>query len=114
MTSTATSPFSLTDLEAIIAVRAKADADQSYTAKLVAAGASRIARKLGEEAIETVIAGIEGDDKELTGEASDLLYHLLVLLHVRKIPLHYVLGELERRTQQTGLAEKASRPGSVS
>lgn len=102
--------FSLKSLETIVIERAKASADQSYTAKLVAAGPARIAKKLGEEAVEAVIAGVSGDTKELTAEAADVLYHLIVLLHARGIAVQDVLDELERRTAQSGLAEKASRP----
>lgn len=103
------STFSLSDLETIVAERAKADPSQSWTAKLFAAGQERAAKKLGEEAVETVIAAIRKDDKELTSEAADLLYHLLVVLKIADIPLQDVLDELQRRTAQSGLQEKASR-----
>lgn len=102
--------FSLKTLEDIVIQRAKAPAVQSYTAKLIAAGPARIAKKLGEEAVEAVIAGVSGDGNELTAEAADVLYHLIVLLHARGIAVQDVLNELERRTAQSGLAEKASRP----
>lgn len=103
------STFSLSDLETIVAERAKADPSQSWTAKLFAAGQERAAKKLGEEAVETVIAAIRKDNKELTSEAADLLYHLLVVLKIADIPLQDVLDELQRRTAQSGLQEKASR-----
>lgn len=103
------STFSLNDLEAIVAERTKADPSQSWTAKLFAAGQERAAKKLGEEAVETVIAAIRNDGKELTSEAADLLYHLLVVLKIADIPLQDVLDELQRRTAQSGLQEKASR-----
>jgi phosphoribosyl-ATP pyrophosphohydrolase len=103
------SGFTLNDLELIVAERAMASPDQSWTAKLFSAGQSRAAKKLGEEAIETVIAAISNDRKNLTEEAADLLYHLLVVLKIAEIPLGDVLAELERRTGQSGLAEKASR-----
>lgn len=106
------SGFTLNDLELIVAERAMASPDQSWTAKLFSAGQSRAAKKLGEEAIETVIAAISNDRKNLTEEAADLLYHLLVVLKIAEIPLGDVLAELERRTGQSGLAEKASRPES--
>jgi phosphoribosyl-ATP pyrophosphohydrolase len=103
--------FSLSDLERIVADRASASPDQSWTAKLYAAGQMRAAKKLGEEAVETVIAAISNDRKNLTDEAADLLYHLLVVLKIADIPLSDVLSELERRTGQSGIQEKESRPG---
>ncbi|MCM2456794.1 phosphoribosyl-ATP diphosphatase [Rhizobium sp. CG4] len=104
------SGFSLADLERIVAARAAASPDESWTAKLFAAGQPRAAKKLGEEAVETVIAAISNDRTELTKESADLLYHLLVVLKIADIPLTEVMEELERRTAQTGLQEKASRP----
>ncbi|KRA04271.1 phosphoribosyl-ATP diphosphatase [Agrobacterium cavarae] len=106
------SGFSLSDLERIVAERASASPDQSWTAKLFAAGQTKAAKKLGEEAVETVIAAISQDRKNLTDEAADLLYHLLVVLKIADIPLSDVFAELERRTGQSGLQEKASRPQS--
>lgn len=103
------SGFSLSDLETIVAERAKAAPEESWTAKLVAAGPAKAAKKLGEEAIETVIAAIADDRDNLKYEAADLLYHLLVVLKIADIPLDEVLAELERRTGQSGLKEKASR-----
>lgn len=102
--------FSLSDLERIVAERASASPEQSWTAKLVAAGQPRAAKKLGEEAVEAVIAAISNDRKNLTDEAADLLYHLLVVLKIADIPLSDVLAELERRTGQSGIQEKESRP----
>ena len=102
--------FSLSDLERIVAERASASPEQSWTAKLVAAGQPRAAKKLGEEAVEAVIAAISNDRKNLTDEAADLLYHLLVVLKIADIPLVDVLAELERRTGQSGIQEKESRP----
>lgn len=101
--------FSLTDLETIIAGRATATDGSSYTAGLLARGPVKCAQKMGEEAVETVIAAIGGDPGELTAEAADLMYHLLVVLRSRGVPLSDVMAELERRTAQSGLAEKASR-----
>lgn len=101
--------FTLADLEAIVATRAKASPEESWTAKLVAGGQSRAAKKLGEEAVETVIAAIQNDGKSLTSEAADLIYHLLVVLNIAGIPLQDVVSELQRRTVQSGLTEKASR-----
>lgn len=105
------SGFSLYDLEAMVAIRAKASPTESWTAKLVAAGQTKAAKKLGEEAVETVIAAIANDRENLTYEAADVLYHLLVVLKIAGIPLQDVMGELEKRTGQSGLAEKASREG---
>jgi phosphoribosyl-ATP pyrophosphohydrolase len=103
------SQFSLADLEAIVASRAKASPEESWTAKLYAAGQQRAAKKLGEEAVETVIAAIADDRANLTAESADLLYHLLVVLGIAKIPLADVMDELARRTGQSGIAEKNSR-----
>ena len=103
------SDFSLADLERIVDARAAADPSESWTAKLVAAGQQKAAKKLGEEAVETVIAAIEGKKADLTSETADLLYHLMVVLKIGGVPLQDVMGELERRTGQSGLAEKASR-----
>ena len=96
-------------LEQVIAARRGADTASSYVAKLSAAGRSKIAQKLGEEAVETVIAALASDRPALTDEAADLLFHLLVLLADAGIPLADVLAELERRDGISGLAEKAAR-----
>ncbi|CAN7171730.1 phosphoribosyl-ATP diphosphatase [Pararhizobium sp. LjRoot235] len=103
------SDFSLSSLEAIVADRAKASPEQSWTAKLVAHGQTKAAKKLGEEAVETVIAAISNDRANLVAESADLLYHLMVVLKIADIPLQDVMSELERRTRQSGLQEKASR-----
>ncbi|ENN84353.1 phosphoribosyl-ATP pyrophosphatase [Rhizobium freirei PRF 81] len=103
------SGFTLSDLERIVEERSKASPDESWTAKLFAAGQPKAAKKLGEEAIEAVMAAITNDRENLTYEAADLLYHLLVVLKIAGIPLQNVMGELERRTTQSGLQEKASR-----
>ncbi len=103
------SGFSLTDLEAIVANRAKASPDESWTAKLYAGGQPKAAKKLGEEAIEAVMAAVTNDRENLTYEAADLIYHLLVVLGIAGIPISDVMSELERRTAQSGLKEKASR-----
>jgi len=101
--------FSLADLEAIVAQRATADAGASYTRSLLDKGVGKCAQKLGEEAVETVIAAVSGDREAVISEASDLLYHLLVVLRARGIELKDIHAELARRTGQSGLAEKASR-----
>ncbi len=103
------SGFTLSDLERIVEERSKASPDESWTAKLFAAGQPKAAKKLGEEAIEAVMAAVANDRDNLTYEAADLMYHLLVVLKIAGIPLQDVMGELERRTSQSGLQEKASR-----
>jgi phosphoribosyl-ATP pyrophosphohydrolase len=92
-----------------VAERAGAPATESYTAKLIADGPARPAKKLGEEAVEAAIAAATGDRAGLTAEAADVLYHLLVVLRAAGIPLSDVMAELQRRTAQSGLAEKAGR-----
>ncbi len=109
MTSPAKS-FTLEDLAAIVARRATSGDPSSYTAKLIAKGVPQIAKKLGEEAVEAALAGALGRTDDLRGEAADVLYHLVVLLHATGVPLADVYAELERRTAVTGLDEKASRP----
>lgn len=99
----------LTRLEATIARRRSASPEQSYVAQLRARGLPVIARKLGEEAVEAVIAALSGTREELTGEAADLIFHLLVLLQEKDIPLADVLAELDRREGVSGIDEKASR-----
>ena len=101
--------FDLGKLEAIIARRAKETPDVSYTARLLAKGVPHIAKKLGEEASETIIAAVSESDDAVLGEAADLLYHLLVLLHARGIALDEIHAILEARTGQSGLEEKAGR-----
>ena len=101
--------FTLDDLAAIISARANASASASYTKSLLDAGTARAAKKLGEEAVEVVIAVMEGDAQAITCESADLLYHLLVVLHQSGVSLEDVCAELERRTGQSGHAEKAAR-----
>lgn len=102
--------FTLSDLEARVAERAAASPDESWTAKLLAAGPERAAKKFGEEAVEAVIAAVKGDRAELIAESADVLYHLLVVLRARDVALQDVLSQLEARTARSGLAEKAARP----
>ena len=106
---TDTERFSLDALVALIESRALAPVDRSYTRSLLDAGMPRIAKKFGEEAVETVIAAIGGKRPEIVAEAADLIYHLLVLLHAAGIHLDQVVEELGRRTRQSGLDEKAAR-----
>lgn len=103
--------FSLEDLNARIDERAAAAPDQSYTAQLLAKGIEKCAEKLGEEAVEAVIAAVTKDKAALTAEVGDVLYHLLVLLKSVDVDLADVMAELESRTSQSGLAEKANRSG---
>lgn len=101
--------MTLEDLEARIAERASASPDESYTARLISRGMPKTAQKLGEEATEAVIAAVRGDSIELVKEAADVLYHLMVVLKAAGVPLSAVMAELDARTVQSGLAEKASR-----
>lgn len=98
----------LAELLQTIEARRGANPDESYTAGLLAEPPLAF-KKLGEEASEVIIAGLQEDEQALTHEAADLLYHLLVVLAVRNIAWGDVLAELERRQGQSGLAEKASR-----
>ena len=102
--------FSLSDLETIIRDRAQSGDPDSWTAKLFARGIDKAAQKLGEEAVETVIAAVKGDRQGLVSESADLIYHWLVVLGLSGVPLSDVLKELESRTGRSGIAEKASRP----
>lgn len=99
----------LTRLETTIRSRKGGDADASYVARLFARGRPKIAQKVGEEAVETVIAAIADDRGEAVKEAADLLFHLTVLLTDMDISLADVLAELDRREGLSGLAEKAAR-----
>ncbi|EPX81193.1 phosphoribosyl-ATP diphosphatase [Litoreibacter arenae] len=101
--------MTLNDLETIIASRKSADPESSWTAKLLSKGPEKCAEKFGEEAIEAIIAAVKNDRDNLTNEAADVLYHLLVLLAARDVPLNDVMAVLEARTAQSGIAEKASR-----
>ena len=101
--------FKIETLADIIADRARSGDAGSYTAKLVARGMAKCAQKLGEEAVETAIAAVQNNRDELTKEAADLIYHLLVVLEVGGVSLDDVKSELAGRTGQTGLEEKASR-----
>lgn len=99
----------LATLENIIAERRRSGDDNSYTARLLEAGPARIAKKLGEEGVETALAGAAGSREELISEAADLLYHLLVLLASRDCTSADVAEELARRFGVSGVSEKASR-----
>jgi phosphoribosyl-ATP pyrophosphohydrolase len=102
--------FTLADLEQRVSERAEASAEESYTRKLLDRGVAHCAKKLGEEAVETVMAAVSEDRDHVIGEAADLLYHLLVVLKARGIALAEVEALLETRTKKSGLEEKAARP----
>ena len=102
--------FTLADLEQRIIDRASAQAEQSYTRKLLDKGAAQCAKKFGEEAVEAVIA-VAGEDRDrVIAESADVLYHLLVMVHARGVTLAEIEALLETRTKKSGLEEKASRP----
>ena len=109
------SAFTLEDLAAIVAARGQAEPDTSYTKSLLDKGPAHVARKFGEEAVELIVAALERESSEtkilapIVAEGADVLYHLLVLLQASGVSLAEVLAELERRTAQSGHAEKASR-----
>ena len=100
----------LDHLYATITARRGGDPEQSYTARLFAAGRPAIAQKVGEESIETVIAALGPDDASVVGESADLLYHLLVLWADRDITPDAIWRELARREGTSGIVEKAARP----
>jgi phosphoribosyl-ATP pyrophosphohydrolase len=103
------SRFSLHDLADIVDARAASGGEASYTRKLLDKGSEHCAKKFGEEAVETVIAGIGHDRDHLIAESADLLFHLLVLLKSRGVRLEEVEATLEQRTGMSGLEEKAAR-----
>jgi phosphoribosyl-ATP pyrophosphohydrolase len=103
------SSFTIRDLERRVQARAGEGADVSYTRKLLDRGVDHCAKKLGEEAVEAAIAAVGDNRQALIGEAADVLYHLLVVLHARGISLDEVEAELEARSRQSGLEEKAAR-----
>ena len=95
-----------------VAARKAAPGVESYTAKLLGKGVGTCAKKLGEEAVETALAAVSGDRRQIASESADLLYHLVVMLAATGVDLADVMAELERREGNSGLAEKASRPKS--
>jgi phosphoribosyl-ATP pyrophosphohydrolase/phosphoribosyl-AMP cyclohydrolase len=96
----ATSIAFLAKLEGVIAQRAAEKPDASYTAKLLAKGINKVAQKVGEEGVETALAGVNESDQKLVEESADLLFHLLVLLKARGIALRQVVDQLESRHQK--------------
>ena len=101
--------MTLDDLFATITARKGADPDTSWTAKLLSRGPEKCAEKFGEEAVEAIIEAVKGDRDALTGEAADVLYHLLVMLAARDVALADVMAELARRQGTSGIDEKAAR-----
>ena len=99
----------LSRLAKTIDERAGADPETSWTAKLLAGGPAMTAKKLGEEGVEAALAVSHQSDKEVTAEAADLIYHLLVALRSRGVPLDELARELERREGKSGIDEKAGR-----
>ena len=104
------SKFTIADLERRVSDRAKASGEESYTRKLLDKGVAQCAKKFGEEAVEAVLAAVGEDRERVVGEAADVFYHLLVMLHARGVTLAEVEALLESRTKKSGLEEKASRP----
>ncbi len=101
----------LDTLSRVVKDRANASPDKSYTAQLLDAGTVQIARKLGEEALETVLAATTGTREDVLRESADLLYHLLVLWEACDVAPGEVWGELSGRAGVSGLDEKAARDG---
>ena len=99
----------LDTLEATIRARRGADPATSYTAKLFARGRGKIAQKVGEEAVKTVIAALTEDKTALIGEATDLMFHLLVLLAECDVSLDDIRAEIREREGVSGIDEKAAR-----
>ncbi len=99
----------LIQLAKTIEARKGADPESSWTAKLLSKGPEKAAEKFGEEAVEAIIEAVKGDKAALTREAADVIYHLMVMLAARDVAFSDVLAELERRTSQSGISEKANR-----
>ncbi|WP_029375152.1 phosphoribosyl-ATP diphosphatase [Oceanicola sp. S124] len=100
----------LSRLSATIEARRGADPDSSWTAKLLSKGPEKCAEKFGEEAIEAIIEAVKNDPEKLASECADVLYHMLVMLAARDVPLSAVMAVLEAREGTSGVAEKAARP----
>ena len=101
--------FTVHDLEKRVTDRAAASADVSYTRKLLDRGVSHCAKKLGEEAVETILAATTESRDRMIAESADLIYHLLVLLKARDISWTEVEAALATRVSKSGLEEKAAR-----
>ncbi|QYX55739.1 phosphoribosyl-ATP diphosphatase [Roseovarius sp. SCSIO 43702] len=102
--------MTLDELDRIVAARAGASPEESWTAQLLAKGPEKAAEKFGEEAVEAIIEAVKGDRARLASEAADVLFHLLVMLRARGVTLAEVMAELDARQQKSGLQEKAERP----
>lgn len=102
--------MTLDDLFATIEARKGADPTSSWTAQLLAKGPEKCAEKFGEEAVEAVIEAVRGDRARLASEAADVLYHLLVMLASRGVPLSEVWDVLDARDGTSGLDERRNRP----
>jgi len=87
----------LAQLDQVVASRLKSGDKSSYTVRLAQEGVARVAQKVGEEGVETALAALSASDKEFGGEAADLLYHLIVLLRVKKLSLADAVAVLEKR-----------------
>ena len=109
MSNTSNDALVLERLFRVIESRRGAEPEESYTARLLAQGPPKAAQKLGEEAVETVIAALGEDDAALASESADLLYHLLVLWAARGLDPAQVWAALAAREGASGLTEKASR-----
>lgn len=96
-------------LEETVRARRASDPSSSYVAKLTARGRAKIAQKLGEEAVETVIAAVADDRQGVVGEGADLIFHLIVLLADMGLSLDDIDAELQRREGVSGIEEKAGR-----
>ena len=103
--------FTVHDLAENVRKRADASPEASYTRQLLDRGVAHCAKKLGEEAVEVALAAVTEDREHLIAEAADVIYHLLVVLQARGVTLADVEAELERRSTQSGLSEKAARRG---
>ena len=101
--------FTIHDLAATIDARAASGGDASYTRKLLDKGPAHCAKKVGEEAVETVITAIENDRHHLIAEGADLMFHFLVLLKARGVTFEDIEAALAQRTTMSGLEEKAAR-----
>jgi len=99
----------LTELYEVVESRKLSDPDSSYTARLFGKGPQKIAQKLGEEAVETVIAAVSESQERLIRESADLIYHLLVLWSSKGVKPTLVWEELEKRFGTSGLAVKEAR-----
>ena len=103
------SQFSLEKLAEIVSQRSQSNDDKSYTRLLISKGIEHCSKKFGEESVELIMATIQGDKAQMVRESADVLYHLLVMLEASDVDIDEVMAELESRTRQSGLEEKASR-----